>query len=95
MKKKGLIKVFNEKKFKTVSYKNEDRCIIFRTNCKSNKYNEFTKTGKIKLKHNNKYDVTLIEDKESVDKIFYEFKKEKIVPFFISRKDKIVVKFYI
>ncbi|GAA0180144.1 hypothetical protein SH2C18_28900 [Clostridium sediminicola] len=95
---KGLIKVFNGNKFKTVSYKNENGLITFTTSSKSNKYRELTKTHKIKVKEDGnikEYDVLILEDIETVDKIFNELKSTKVIPFFIPRKDKIIVQYNI
>lgn len=96
--KKGLIKVFNGNKFKTVSYKNQNGLITFTTSSKSNKYNEFTKTEKIKVKEDGnikEYGVTILEDVETVDMIFNELKSTKVIPFFIPRKNKIIVQYNI
>lgn len=95
---KGLIKVFNGEKFKTVSYKNQNGLITFTTSSKSNKYNELTKTQKIKVKEDGnikEYDVTILEDVETVDRIFNELKSTKVIPFFIPRKNKIIVQYNI
>lgn len=95
---KGLIKVFNGNKFKTVSYKNQNGLITFTTSAKSNKYKELTKTQKIKVKEDGnikEYDVTILEDVETVDMIFNELKSTKVIPFFIPRKYKIIVQYNI
>jgi hypothetical protein len=95
---KGLIKVFNGNKFKTVSYKNNNGLIIFTTSSKSNKYKEFIKTQKIKVNEDGdikEYDVKILENVETVDMIFNELKSTKAIPFFIPRKDKIIVEYNI
>lgn len=95
---KGLIKVFNGKKYKTVSYQNKQGLITFTTSIKSNKYNELTKTKRIRVSEDGnikEYAVTILEDEETVDKIFSELKSTKVIPFFIPRKHKIIVQYNI
>jgi len=95
---KGLIKVFNGNKYKIVSYQNKKGLITFTTSSKSNKYNELTRTEVIKVKEGTKikeYKVTIIEDTETVNTIFHELKSTKVIPFFIPRKNKIIVKYNI
>jgi hypothetical protein len=93
---KGLIKVFNGRKYKIVSYRNQDGLITFTTSSKSNKYNELTQTRKIKVMEQNGekiYDMQIIEEKSAVDEIFAALKSSKTIPFFIPRKDKIIVQY--
>lgn len=93
---KGTVKVFNGEIFRVVSYINEDGVITFSTSQKSNKYNQFTKENKLIALENNievEYTCTIIEDKDEVDKIFKHLKKVKAIPFFIPRKNKIVVRY--
>jgi hypothetical protein len=95
---KGLIKVFNGEKFKTVSYRQKNGLITFTTSNKSNKYKYFISTKNIKIMENGgekTYNVTLIENESQVDKIFSELKKDKIIPFFIPRKHKIIVQYQV
>ena len=95
---KGLIKVFNGEKFKTVSYKHENGTITFTTSSKSHKYKYFTSTKKINVLETDgekTYDVKLIEDEAQVDTMFSELKADKIIPFFIPRKNKIVVQYQV
>lgn len=96
MKEKGLIKVFNGKKYKTVSYKLEGDTVYFTTANTSNKYRDFKSTGKIKVQNKNgykEYDVNIIEDEKIVDETFSKMKSERTIPFFIPRKNKIIVKY--
>lgn len=96
--KKGLIKVYNGTKYKTVSYKNESGLITFTTSSKSRKYGEIKRTNKIKVNFKgqiDEYDVTVIEDVELVDVMFKDLKTVKAIPFFIPRKDKIIVQYTI
>lgn len=96
LEKKGCLKVFNGNKFKIISYKNENSLITFTTSSKSNKYKEFKRTNKIKIKiedREEEYRVKLIEDKDKIDEIFSSLKKEFVIPFFIPRKNKIIVQF--
>ncbi len=95
---KGTIKVYNGEKFKTVSYMNQEGVITFTTSQKSNKYNEFIKNNKLIALENGvevEYTCTIIEDTEEVDKIFSHLKTTKVIPFFIPRKNKIVVRYNI
>jgi len=96
-KEKGLIKVFNGKKFKIVSYHNKKGLVTFATSSKSHKYAEMRKSNKIKVKFDGKvkkYLVKLIEDPILVDPLFSELKKNKTIPFFIPRKNKIIVQYH-
>lgn len=95
---KGFVKVFNGEKFKTVSYLKEGNTIIFCTGNNTNKYGHIVKDNKIKVLEGDVekvYDVELIEDKDKVDEIFATLKQRKAIPFFIPRKNKIVMKYKI
>ncbi len=95
---KGLIKVYNGFKYKTVSYLKEGETIIFTTSKKSNKYNEFIKDSKLKALIDGgeyEYNITIIEDDNIIDSEFNKLKSTKAIPFFIPRKNKIIVKYEI
>lgn len=96
-KEKGLIKVFNGEKFKTVSYLKEDNNIIFTTGNHTKKYSEIkNNNNKMRVLIDNvekEYDVIFIEDTKAVDQIFAHLKATKAIPFFIPRKNKIVIKY--
>ncbi len=98
-KQKGLIKAFNGKKFKTVSYLKEDDKIIFTTSRNSKKYSEFIKENKAKIQINEDnvkiYDIEIIENEKEVDVLFNNLKSTKAIPFFIPRKNKIIVSYTI
>lgn len=95
---KGLIKVFNGAKYKTVSYRNKDGIVTFTTSNKSRKYQIISKEKKVRVleKDSEKiYGCTLIEETELVDSLFNGLKEDKTIPFFIPRKGKIIVQFRI
>ncbi len=93
---KGLVKVFNGFKYRTVSYLKEGNTIMFTTSRKSNKYNEFIKAKKLKALIEGRehiYSITIIEDESTIDAEFKKLKDTKAIPFFIPRKHKIIVKY--
>lgn len=95
---KGLVKVFNGTKFKTVSYRNTKGLITFTTSSKSKKFEHILKIGKINVLENGEeksYPVNIIKNKSNVDKLFKELKTQKVIPFFIPRKDKIIMQYQI
>ncbi len=95
---KGHIKVSNGKKFKYVSYLRDGNNLFFTTSSKSNKYQAFIKENKMTvLEGDNEviYDITIFEDDAYVDQKFQELKTAKAIPFFIPRKNKIIVQFTI
>lgn len=96
-KEKGHIKVFNGKKYKIVSYQNNKGLITFATSSKSHKFAEISKNHKIKVNFSGRvknYLVKIIEDPEKVDVIFKELKKKKVIPFFIPRKNKVIIQYH-
>lgn len=95
---KGLIKVFNGKKFKIVSYLKIDNTIMFTTATTTKKYKEITNTKQLKVVENNEikiYIPVLEEDEKVVDKLFKQLKTTKAIPPFIPRKNKIIIKYTI
>ncbi len=97
-KNKGHIKVFNGSKFKIVSYLNEDNLITFTTSKNSNKYKEFIKENKLIAKENNsdvERNIKIIENEKEIDVLFNKLKETKAIPFFIPRKNKIIVQYTI
>ncbi len=95
-KNKGHIKVFNGFKFVTVSYLNEDNTIMFTTSSLSNKFHEFKTTKKIRVLENGvdkTYGVTINDEDSYVELVFKKLKKLRVIPFFIPRKDKVIISF--
>ncbi len=93
---KGHIKVYNGNKYRTISYLNEDGVIMFCTSKLSNKYSSISKTNIIKVLEGSEeleYSCTIIEDENVVDEMFSKLKKTKTIPFFIPRKNKIIMKY--
>jgi hypothetical protein len=97
-KEKGLVKVFNGKKFKIVSYKNTKGKITFTTSKNSKKFTSINQSGKIIVLENGTektYNVAIFKNKITVDQEFKALKKEKVIPFFIPRKNKIIMQYHI
>ncbi len=95
---KGHIKVSNGTTFKYVSYLREGNDLFFTTSSKSNKYNEFIKENKMIVLEDGKeveYDIIIKEEEGYVDEKFALLKKKRAIPFFIPRKNKVIVHFTI
>ncbi len=95
---KGHIKVSNGTKFKYVSYLRNGNDLFFTTSSKSNKYQAFIKENKMTVLEDGKevvYDIVIKEEASYVDEKFKELKQKRAIPFFIPRKNKIIVHFTI
>ncbi len=95
-KEKGLVKAFNGKKYKIVTYQNKKGIITFATSNKSRKYAEITKRQKVKINfdgHVKKHPVTIFEDPTVVDQMFAGLKHDRVIPFFIPRKNKVIIQY--
>ncbi len=95
---KGLVKVFNGKKYKIVSYLKTDNTIMFTTSVKTKKYAEITKTNELKVLEEGNvktYIPKITEDEATVDKLFKQLKTTKAIPPIIPRKNKIIIEYTI
>lgn len=95
-KEKGLLKAFNGQKFKLVNYQNKKGLITFATSNKSHKYAEITRNQKVKINfdgHIKKHPATIIEEATVVDEMFAQLKHDRVIPFFIPRKNKVIIQY--
>jgi len=95
---KGHMKVFNGEKFKIVSYLKEGDYVIFTTDRQTRKYSEFVLNKEIKILiggTEKTYPVKIIEDEKVIDGIFRKLKKTWTIPFFIPRKNKVIVRYHL